>query len=172
MLTLRDGPDGCDHMKGAGAHPHAPGMRSRRTGDGIVCTTCPEGLEVLMPPCVTGFAVLSVLALGLLSACGANDGQVNRGPPVGDDVPVTHANSSQPDPVRRGPGPDEAGSPRPSRSSALPPDTTTPDDPTPGPSASSTRRAEPTRPHPTVRTSTVIAVPVRVTDIAGTFLCC
>ena len=36
----------------------------------------PHWLEVLMPPCATCFPVLRVLALWLLSACGANDGQV------------------------------------------------------------------------------------------------
>ena len=113
-----------------------------------------------MPPCVTGFAVLSVLALGLLSACGANDGQVS------EDRPSATTSLSPtrtfPSPTGSPEAPDQTKpeSPRPSRSSALPPDTTKPDNSTPGPSASSTRRAEPTQPHPTVRTSTVIAVPV------------
>jgi len=113
-----------------------------------------------MPPSATGFAVLSILALGLLSACGANDGHVS------EDRPSATTSLSPtrtfPSPTRSAEAPDQTKpeSPRPSRSSALPPDTTTTGNPTLGPSASSTRRAEPTRPHPTVRTSTVIAVPV------------
>ena len=102
-------------------------MRSRRTGDGIVAHNLPRGLEVIIPPCATGFAVLSVLALGFLSACGANDGQVS------EDRPSATTSLSPtrtfPSPTRSPEAPDQTKpeSPRPSRSSALPPDTTTPD---------------------------------------------
>ena len=69
-----------------------------------------------MRSCAARCAVLCVLALGLLSACGANDGQVSRRSPVGDGVgvthagvAVTHAGVAEPDPFRGRSGPDEVG---------------------------------------------------------------
>ena len=128
-----------------------------------------------MPPCAARSAVWCVLSLCLLSACGANDGQV-----TGDRPSVTTSLSptrTLPSPTRSAGVPDqtESESPRPSRSLTLSPDTTTPDTTAPdtttpdtttpdttgrGPTASSTRQPEPTSQQPTVRTSTVIAVPV------------
>lgn len=117
-----------------------------------------------MPRCAAGCAALFVLAPFLLSACGANDGQGS-----GDRPTATTSLSptrTLPSPTRSAEVPDqtESGSPRPSRSPTLSPNTSTPDTPSveptaPEPSASSTRRADPTV-QPTVRTSTVIAVPV------------
>lgn len=123
-----------------------------------------------MPPRAARSAVLCVLALGLLSACGANDG-ANDGQATGDRPSVTASLSptrTLPSPTRSADAPDQTESelPRPSRSLTLSPgttpsDTTTPETARPGPTASSTRQAGPTSQQPsTVRTSTVIAVPV------------
>jgi hypothetical protein len=106
----------------------------------------------------TGLAGLCLLVLGVLSACGANDGQAP------EDRPSASTSLSPtrtlPSSTRSAdaPAPSKPDSPRPSRSLALPSDTTTSDKPVPGPTSSSTRRPEPA-PEPTVRTSTVIAVP-------------
>jgi hypothetical protein len=113
-----------------------------------------------MRPCATRFAVLCVLALGSLSACGANDGEGTADrPSVTTSLSPTRA---LPSPTRSAEASDqsESESARPSRSAALPPDTTRPDKTTPGHTSSSTQQPEPTARQPTVRTSTVIAVPV------------
>ena len=129
-----------------------------------------------MSPCAVRCAVLWVLALALLSACGANDGQANtERPSVTASLSPTLASLSptlaSPSPTRPSPSPTrglpsptrsadvpdqtKSESPRPSRSSTLSPDTTEP-----APAAPSTREPEPTTQQPTARTSTVIAVPV------------
>jgi hypothetical protein len=108
-----------------------------------------------MRSCAARCAVLCVLALGLLSACGANDGQVTADrPPVTASLSPTR---TLPSPTRSADVPDqtESESPRPSRSLTLSPDTKEP-----APTAPSTREPEPKSQQPTVRTSTVIAVPV------------
>ena len=108
-----------------------------------------------MPRCAARGAVLCVLALGLLSACSADDGQVPT------DRPSVTASLSPtrtlPSPTRSEVVPDETepASPRPSRSLTLSPDETTPP-----PTAPSTQEPEPKSEQPTARTSTVIAVPV------------
>ena len=114
-----------------------------------------------MRPCAARCAVLCVLALGILSACGANDGQgaADR-PSVTTSLSPTRA---LPSPTRSADAPDQTeseSSSRPSRSLTLPPDTTTPATTTPSTTASSTRQPEPSSQQPTVRTSTVIAVPI------------
>jgi hypothetical protein len=118
-----------------------------------------------MPRRAARCAALFVMAPFLLCACGANDGQGSV------DRPVATTSQSPtrtlPSPTRSPEVPELTGSasPRPSRSLTPPPDTSTPDTPsleptTPEPSASRTRPAEPASQQPTVRTSTVIAVPV------------
>ena len=122
-----------------------------------------------MGSCAARCAVLCVLALGLLSACGANDGQVNTDrPSVTASVSPTRASVSPPraslsatralpSPTRSADVPDQTKSetPRPSRSLTLSPDTKEP-----VPAAPSTREPAPTSQQPTARVSTVIAVPV------------
>lgn len=119
-------------------------------------------------------AVLCVLSLCLLSACGGSDGQVS-----GDRPSVTASLSptrTLPSVTRSAVVTDQPGSesPRPSRSSTPSPEPTTPAPTTPAttpapttpastrraPTTQGTRQAEPKPQQPTVRTSTVIAVPV------------
>ena len=111
-----------------------------------------------MGSCAARCAVLCVLALGLLSACGANDGQgaADR-PSVTASVTASSPTLAPPSPTRASPSPTRAlpsptrsaeapeqtqtqsESPRPSRSLTLSPDTTEP-----APTAPSTREPEPT----------------------------
>ena len=113
-----------------------------------------------MPQRAAHCAVLCVLALFLLSACGAGGGQGTA------DRPSVTASLS---PTRTLPSvtrsavvtdQPEPESPRPSRSSTPSPETTTPAPTRPAPTTPSTRQAEPKPQQPTARTSTVIAVPV------------
>jgi hypothetical protein len=133
--------------------------------------------EVLMPQRAARCAVLCLLGVCLLSACGGRDGQGSaERPSVTASLSPTRTLPSvtrsavvtdQPEP--------ESQSPRPSRSSTQPPETTTPAPTAPAPTAPaastpaattpaqatpSTRQSEPKPRQPTARTSTVIAVPV------------
>lgn len=128
-----------------------------------------------MPQRAAHGAVLCVLGLCLLSACGGGDGQVS-----GDRPSITASLSptrTVPSVTRSAVVTDQPGSesPRPSRSSAPSPGTATPAPTTPAPTTPapttpaptrpapttpSTRQTEPKPQQPTVRTSTVIAVPV------------
>ena len=128
-----------------------------------------------MPQRAAHGAVLCVLGLCVLSACGGGDGQVS-----GDRPSVTASLSptrTVPSVTRSAVVTDQPGSesPRPSRSSTPSPGTTTPAPTTPAPTTPApttaapsrppptttrTRQAEPKPQQPTVRTSTVIAVPV------------
>ena len=132
-----------------------------------------------MTQCSGRRAVLCVLALCLLSACGANDGQgTGERPSVTASLSPTR---TLPSPTRSpdAPGQTEPESPSPTRTlpsptrSADPPHQTesesdpgpsksqTPSDATtPAPTAPSTREPEQESQQPTTRTSTVIAVPV------------
>jgi hypothetical protein len=108
-----------------------------------------------MPACTTPFAVLCVLALGLLSACGADDGQTTAERPT--EATSLSPTRTLPQPTRSAEVPDQAESksPSPSRSFTVSTDKATPES-----TASSTRQPDPGAQQSTVRDSTAIASPV------------
>ena len=113
-----------------------------------------------MPRRATHCAVLCVLALWPLSACGGNGGQgTTDRPSVTTSLSPTR---TLPSPTRSPDAPQQTESePNPSRSPAASPDTTRlPDTTGPAPTASTTREPQSKSPRATARTTTVTAAPV------------
>ncbi len=120
-----------------------------------------------MPRRATHCAVLCVLALWPLSACGGNGGQgTTDRPSVTTSLSPTR---TLPSPTRSPDAPQQTESePNPSRSPAASPDTTRlPDTTRPAPTASTTQEPQSKSPRATARTTTVTAAPVPAGDALG-----
>jgi hypothetical protein len=110
-----------------------------------------------MPARATRAAVLCVLALWPLSACGAGDGQGSGDRP---SVTASLSPSRTLPSITRSPDPSEPTESEPAPTRSQPADTTSPDRTSPAPPERTTRDPEPESEQPSAGTSTVIAVPV------------